>query len=285
LLSVVTAPEQLASLGAIAGWPAAKTDEAAPEHDVMLGEIAFDHPLFAAMAGPQFNDFTKIRFRKYRRIDPKALPGARVLARFETGDPAIMEKSDGKGRIVVFTSGWQPADSQLARSSKFVPLCSALLEARNASAFGGKNYLVNERVPLPSGESEQSLVVHKPDGVQSKAEAGSSYFADTTEPGVYTVATADGTRTFAVNLDPLESKTSPLDVERLEQFRIRLADHAVKRLDPMQLRQMYNAELENRQKLWRWLMLATLGILIVETWLAGRRARERRPLRAEAALT
>ena len=33
---------------------------------------------------------------------------------------------------------------------------------------------------------------------------------------------------------------------------------------------MYNAELEGRQKLWRWLILAVIGILIFETWLAGR---------------
>jgi Aerotolerance regulator N-terminal/von Willebrand factor type A domain len=285
LLDVVTAPEQSAALAALTGASSAKADEAALDHDVMLGEIAFDHPLFAALAGPQFNDFTKIRFRKYRRIDPNALPGARVLARFETGDPAIIEKTDGKGRIVVFTSGWQPADSQLARSSKFVPLCSALLEARNAPAFGGKSFLVNERVPLPAGESDKALVVRKPDGSQRKAEAGSSFFAETALPGIYTVESADGARSFAVNLDPLESKTSPLHVETLEQFGCRLADHAAKRLDPAQLRQMFNAELENRQKLWRWLLLATLGILIVETWLAGRRARERRPRRAEAALT
>ena len=36
---------------------------------------------------------------------------------------------------------------------------------------------------------------------------------------------------------------------------------------------MYNMELENRQKLWRWLILAAIGVLIVETWLAGRRCR------------
>ena len=60
----------------------------------MLGEIAFDHPLFASLAGAQFNDFTKIRFWKYRRIDADRLGDARVLARFETGDAAVIEKPD-----------------------------------------------------------------------------------------------------------------------------------------------------------------------------------------------
>ena len=38
---------------------------------------------------------------------------------------------------------------------------------------------------------------------------------------------------------------------------------------------MQNAELEGRQKLWRWLILAAIGVLIVETWLAGRLGRTR----------
>ena len=100
----------------------------------MLGEIAFDHPLFASLAGAQFNDFTKIRFWKYRRIDADRLGEARVLARFENGDAAVVEKLIGKGRLVVLASGWQPADSQLARSSKFVPLMSALLESSKPAA-------------------------------------------------------------------------------------------------------------------------------------------------------
>ena len=41
---------------------------------------------------------------------------------------------------------------------------------------------------------------------------------------------------------------------------------------------MHNAELEGRQKLWRWLILATIGVLIVETgWRAGSSASARRP--------
>ena len=75
---------------------------------------------------------------------------------------------------------------------------------------------------------------------------------------------------FAVNLDPLESKTSPLHVETIEQLGVRLASHSRQIIDREQVRQMYNAELEGRQKLWRWLILAVLGILIFETWLAGR---------------
>jgi hypothetical protein len=251
----------------------------------MLGEIAFDHPLFAPLAGAQFNDFTKIHFWKYRHIDAAALGDARVLARFENGDPAVVEKVVGKGRLVVLASGWNPADSQLARSSKFVPLLSALLEGRDTKPIDVSNLKVNDPVPLPVAEDAvRGLVVHKPDGSTVTTDPGAGSFSGTDQPGVYTIDAAGGARSFAVNLDPTESKTSPLHLETLEQFGCRLANPARKAAERENLRQMHNLELENRQKLWRWLILTAIGILIVETWLAGRLSRSR-PARAEVLTT
>jgi hypothetical protein len=36
-----------------------------------------------------------------------------------------------------------------------------------------------------------------------------------------------------------------------------------------QKRRLHEAELERQQKLWRWLTLAALVLLIAETWVAG----------------
>ena len=245
---------------------------------MMLGEIAFDHPLFASLAGAQFNDFTKIRFWKYRHIDADRLGGSRVLARFENGDAAVIEKLSGKGRLVVLASGWQPADSQLARSSKFVPLMWALVEPRTPRPVIAVNQTVGDRVPIVvADESVKSVVVHKPDGAAVTIGRAAGVFDETDEPGLYTVEMPVAGASFAVNLDPLESKTAPLPVETIEQRGVRLTSHSRNTVDREQLRQMYNAELEGRQKLWRWLILAVIGLLIFETWLAGRTVR-RRPL-------
>ena len=66
--------------------------------DVMLGEIAFDHPLFVPLAGAQFNDFTKIRFWKYRRIDRESARRSRACWRdSRTATRPIIEKPIGKG--------------------------------------------------------------------------------------------------------------------------------------------------------------------------------------------
>jgi hypothetical protein len=285
LLYVLAAAGRVANLVASPGAAPWDVEEAPVRRDVMLGEIVFDHPLFAPMAGAQYSDFTKIRFWKYRRISSGALGDARILARFENGDAWILEKPLEKGRLFVLTSGWQPADSQLARSSKFVPLMASLLDYRRPVPFDAANHQVQDRVALPvSSDADQRLEVHKPAGHVIPLPAGATSFAETDEPGIYRVDTPAGPRSFAVNLDPMESKTSPLHVETLEQFGCRLVNHARKPVDREQLRQMHNAELEGRQKLWRWLILAAILILIVETWLAGR-IRQPRLARVEALST
>jgi hypothetical protein len=285
LLYVLTAPERAGTFAALTGAPAGNVEDLAPSRDVMLGEIAFDHPIFAPFAGAQFNDFTKIHFWKARRIAPASLGDARVLARFETGDAALVEKRSGKGRLIILASGWQPADSQLARSSKFVPLLTALLDAQDPIPTGSASHVVFERVPLPSGvDLAQALVVHKPDGTLVRPTPGEPFFSETDQVGLYTLDAPRGARSFAVNVDPLESKTAPLSLESLEQFGCRLASHAPKELDHEQVRQMFIMELENRQKMWRWLILAAITVLIGETWLAGR-TRERRPAAAAEVLT
>ncbi len=282
VLHVLTAPRSAGSLAALTGASVAAADlaEAAPNRGALLTDIAFDHRLFSPLAAPQYSDFTKIRFWKYRRLNPSLLGEARTLARFDTGDPAVIEKSFGKGRLVVFASGWAPADSQIARSSKFFPLMSALIESPDAAQMNVPNRLVGDRVLLPqrNRDAARRLVVARPDGSTAELAAGSTSFDGTDQPGIYQVLGDTGGKpsfAFAVNVDPLESKTSPLSLETLEQFGCRLTNQKAGDIDHEQLRQMQSIELEGRQKLWRFLVLGAIGILLIETWLAGRSRRTR----------
>lgn len=268
VLFVVTRAGPSPTLAALADVPEPTPTEAPPGGDALLGEIAFDHPLFAALAGAQFNDFTKIHFWKHRKLEPDALGEARVLARFEGGDPAVVEKPVGRGRLVVFASGWSPADSQLARSSKFVPMMASLLEGRTPPPVELASLTVGDRVPLAGAET---TIIRKPDGSTVEVRPGTATFDGTDEPGLYAVDSPGGSRAFAVNLDPLESRTTPLASETLERLGVRLSTGPAREaLDREHLRQMQNAELEGRQSLWRGLILAAIGVLILETWLAGR---------------
>lgn len=242
--------------------------EATVKDYAMLAQIDFQHPLFAPFADPRFSDFTKIHFWKYRRFDATALPGMRVLARFDSGDPAIIQTPLGKGSVVVFASTWRPLDSQLALSSKFVPLFSTLLEQSSNVPVPKAQYFIGDEVPL--APSPQPLKIRQPDGAEIEA---TNIFTATNEPGIYAIT--PGTQRFAVNLAPDESRLTPLPPERFTALGVplRKAIRATPVETAQREAQAQAAEIESRQKLWRWLLVAALVVLLLETLIAGRLSR------------
>jgi len=243
----------------------------------MLADIDFRHPLFAPFADPRFNDFTRIHFWKYRRLDASSIPQARAIAKFDSGDPALLEIPVGKGRLLVLTSGWHPADSQLALSTKFVPLLYALLDTAGGRPAGPAQFHVGDIVPLAPlvGNSDVTWILRSPDDSESKLSPGQTNFPGTAMPGIYALSSGQATKRFAVNLDPSESRTSPLPPDELE----RLGAPVSRAAAPMTREaarkvRLQNAELENRQKLWRLVLIATLAVLLFETWMAGRASRQ-----------
>ncbi|MEO2092152.1 MAG: hypothetical protein ABGY75_22075, partial [Gemmataceae bacterium] len=265
VLVVLPAAGQAVTLATLARVQPWAVEEAKVARYAMLQDIAFDHPLFAPLSGPQYGDFTKVQFWKHRRIKDLQLGGGRVLARYDDGDAAVLEKPIGTGRLVVFASGWQPADSQLARSSKFVPLMTALLELRGGRRVTTTNYRIGDRVPLTAG----TAAVRKPDGSSVALDRTANSFESTNQPGVYTADTPTGPKAFAVNLDPAESLTTPLPPETLEQYGVKLAKRENDEQRREAERQQRTAELERSQSIWRWLVLAAVFVLLVETGLAG----------------
>lgn len=259
-----------ASLSRIMGIEKLAIEEAPVDDYAMLSEILFTHPLLAVFADPRYSDFTKIHFWKHRRVKVDGVPHVQVLARFDDGDPALFEWTCDKGRLLVLTSGWHPDDSQLARSTKFVPLLSGVLERCGEADSVRPQCEVGDPVLLGAGgTAPASGTVRKPDGAEIRLAGDARWFRQTDLPGVYRLTRGDAERRFAVNLGLEESKTAPLEPGELEELGVRLGRQPTRAELVKKHRQMQNLELENRQKLWRWLIVAALGVLITETWLAG----------------
>ncbi len=276
ILSLVPESAAASGLSKLLGGERVNVDDGQPGDYAMLADIDFRHPLFAPFADPRFSDFTRIHFWKYRRLDFAAVPNARVLARFDSGDAALVEVPSGSGRLLVMASGWQPSESQLALSTKFVPLLYSLLEESGAAPPITPEYHVGDSVPLPSISAVAgSTPVLLPDGSRFEIAAGETNFSRTLMPGIYSVGTGPLAPRFAVNLDPTESRTTPLAGEELERLGAPLARQAplVHTEAQKQLR-LQNAELEARQRLWRWFIGVAIGLLLLETWLAGRTGRK-----------
>jgi hypothetical protein len=114
-------------------------------------------------------------------------------------------------------------------------------------------------------------------------------------PGIYTLGTANRSadvparsnsesglgRRFAINLDAAESRTAPMALDELERLGAPIVHQPTLAAQETERKvRLRNTELEERQKMWRWFILGTLGVLFVETWLAGRTARRAPALEA-----
>jgi len=258
------------ALGRLAGTPAVPLRESRADRPALWAEVDFGHPLLAPFTDARFSDFSRIRVWRHRELDPASLPGARVLVRLDSGHPLLVEVPRGRGRLLLWTSGWHPADSQLALSSKFVPLLWSLLEASGGTGGFNPQYAVGDPVPLPAAQAAGP--VRGPGGENLPLTPGQP-FTGGSAPGVYTVGTGATALRLAVNVDPAESRTAPLGADELERLGVPVSRASLTPAAPVTPATLLGAEAEGRQKLWRWLVAAALFVLLAETLLAGRAIR------------
>ena len=236
-----------------------------------------DTALAINAADARYADFTKIHFWHHRQIKwPKSagsneLSALNTLAAFDSGDPYILEQPLGKGIIRLMTSGWQPTDSQLALSSKFLPILEEMVRRRDAVAIGAQ-YSVNDPITVPAAARVGSAQIVDPAGKTTPLAAATTY-AGTNQPGVYHLKLNGQDIPLAVNIAAEESLTKPVPLEDLEQWGVKFTSPETVQAAVEQERIQRNNELENRQKYWRWLLLGVLGLLALETALAGRLSR------------
>jgi hypothetical protein len=116
--------------------------------------------------------------------------------------------------------------------------------------------------------------VKTPGGRTVTLEPGAGVFAEALEPGIYELAGGLKPQRFAVNLDPNESRTNPLGLDELEQLGVPIARPKAADATPVENKTVLQGiEAENRQKLWRWFIAATLAVLLAESAIAGWTAR------------
>jgi hypothetical protein len=289
VLLVLKSPDTAKTIAALAGIETIESQEADVNTYAMLDRIEFKHPLLAPFSEPRFGDFTRIHFWKHRQINIDNLPGAEVLAWFDSNDPALFELHVAKGSLLVLASGWHPSDSQLALSSKFVPLLYSILEYGGIFANRQSQYFVGDNVPIspstgsgsanPSTRLRTGIEIRKPDDSVIALDAGQESFTQTDLPGIYTIKSPPGNQVFALNLPAKECQTAVMPIEDLEGFGVRLAQSSGYSAEHAELsigsrstranRLSSFAELESEQKIWRWIFVGLFAVSFIEIALAG----------------
>jgi hypothetical protein len=188
------------------------------------------HPMLSAFPA-RGEGLASARFFKFLLLEPVSdTAQAAVILRYDTGAPALVEKSVGKGRVMLLSTTLDREWTDLPIRTGFLPLMQeSARRLAGTSERGGTSVLtVGQRRDIALGPDERRLEITKPDGtvwVASKDRASGArvvLFTETDEPGAYRVRTAgaDGTLSerpadgFAVNIEPRESNPERLAPDR-----------------------------------------------------------------------
>lgn len=243
------------------------------------------HAVFELFRTPRSGDFTAASFYRYWNLDPGE--DDLVLAGFDDGTPALLTRTVGDGRVLVWSSSLDRFWNDLATQPVFVPFVHRVVEFaagyREAQAWhtvgSGLRLAAIEDVTMPEGAE---VTVTAPDGgtnelvsvalAQGAADASAATDRiDLPEPGFYTLAWSEGDTerelSIAANLDRTESDLAKIDPEELAAA-LRYRAGATGELDLSG--QVAAEDREATQSWWWYLLIAVFVALAAETTLSNR---------------
>ena len=197
----------------------------------------YDHPALAFFNDPRNGKLNDAEFETWLSLgiveDDRDKVGASlgkeltILARFESGDPFLVERAFGSGRVIQCAA---PADADwgnLPIQPVFLPIMQRLVTYLAASVNPPTNLQVGAQLVafVPVGQASQKAKLVDPAGITHELEIrkegarGIVSFNETQRPGIYTLTDADGdTQHFAVNLDRREANLETLDEQAMESL-------------------------------------------------------------------
>ena len=189
------------------------------------------HPIFRAFGG-DLASLSLVRFRNAARVSGS---DCQTIARFTSGDAAVLDCAAGHGRAVVIASDLNNRWNDFPIRASFVPFLDQTVR-----------YLVNSRT-----RGAEYVVDDVPPGVPPV-------------PGVIMVNSATGPRRTLVNVNPKESDLERMSAAEFQSFVEHLKDAGANEAH------VELAEQESRQHMWQYLLAAVAVALFAEGIVAAR---------------
>jgi Mg-chelatase subunit ChlD len=255
-----------------------------------LGYLDYSHPIFELFKQPRNGNFTTVRFQRYRAL--AAAPTDHVLARFDDGAAAMVERRIGNGRVIAWTSTLDNSWNDLPLHYMYLLLlrqtAGYLAHYDEPTAWYTVGRILDATAPLEAtardstGAAAQAAprrpggVVVTPSGKQSTLGEGGAPSIELDEQGFYSVR-MQGTgerRPFAVavNLDPAESDLTPMEPH--EFVKAATGSAAVTPTgQSLEHPDLTPEDVERKQTLWWFLLLGGVLALLAEATLSNRASR------------
>jgi Aerotolerance regulator N-terminal/von Willebrand factor type A domain len=221
----------------LAGARVSIVTPSAAQRDMQVRSLApadVRHPIFR-MFGAGSSSLALVQFHRIATIRAEE---CQTLARFTTGEPALVDCAPGDGRALVLASDLDNRWNDFPLHSSFVPFVHEavryLAEVRTRSS----DYLVDA---VPAGLAPV--------------------------PGVFATDTSGGqSRLVAVNVDPSESIPARLTSEEFQTAVTRLKAVATTE------QRAEAREQEERQHIWQYVLILVMAVLVIESVVGMRTA-------------
>ena len=218
-----------------------------------VGRVEGSHPALALSEGWQ-----SVNVSRHLPLEPA--PGDRVLINLQNGDPFVIERAVGQGRMLLVAAQLDNRWTDLPTRPVFV---SFVIEA--ARYLAGVNeidrtYLAGSSLPLSVAGYSSGQVID-PDGntLLTLADTTREQQVILDRPGFYEVYTPQGETVIAANVDPRESVLTRIDQAVLDRWQDAVAGQPATAAGPFRLEQ------ERPLELWHWILLALALVVIAES--------------------
>ena len=242
----------------------------------VIASVDYRHPIFMPFRNPNHGDFGKGRFYRYFQAVPTT--EATTIATFDDGNPALLEKVYGNGRVLCFTSTIDREWNDLPIHGVYLPFLHETIKYLALKQAGKvPDYRVGDSVEYngPQDAAGKEVAVFDPDRKEARMtlnEQGNLFYEDTEQPGIYSVhRSGEQPHYFVINVDTVESDLTPRNPEELTSMLVGSTevDRAPAEFTP-EVKRKYEEDVEKNQNISAYLLLAVFALAIGEMFLANR---------------
>jgi hypothetical protein len=237
--------------------------------------LEYGHPVFEPFRSPRSGDFSAARFYGYRAVSTQQ--GAAVLARFDDGAPALVERRIGAGRVLMWTASFDMDWNDFAVKPVFLPFVHQL--GRHLAGYREPEPWLTVGEVLDPGRTVGAQQPHDvrtvvaPSGQRISLDPEGGDVIELQQQGFYELhgqsATGEPAATVAANVDLAESDLTPMDPKEVVAA---VSGVNATGVPGSGTAEMTDATREATQRVWWYLLFAGAILLAAETLVSNRLA-------------
>ena len=263
-------PQDRAAL--VPALPGEAVDRSRGQAGRLVG-LEYGHPVFEPFRAPRSGDFSAARFYGYRAVTPQQ--GGTVLARFDDGAPALLEKRVGSGRVLVWASSLDMDWNDLAVKPVFLPflhqMAKHLAAYREPEPWLTVGEVLDPARVVGAQHPEDIRTVVFPGGNRIALDPEGGDVVALEEQGFYELRgqaqSGPPAATVAANVDLAESDLTSIDPKEMVAA---VTGGSASGTSGNGTVEMTDATREATQRLWWYLLFAGTLLLAGETILSNR---------------